>query len=94
MWVTGLTAGAASTEEKPLTLSLQPLPSNPLAEAACTAAGTTQTLQLPVLVEPSTAPTSIVLMLGEDIIPVVTFSCFFVFVRCYLQGRPYACDLA
>ncbi len=51
-------------------LALQTLPSNPLTEAACEAAGPPHALELPVLVEPSTAPTTIVFMVGEAIIPV------------------------
>lgn len=66
---TGLTAGTASLEACPLTLSLQLLPSNPLAEAACIAAGQHDNLQLPVLVQPSTAPASIQLLVGDDTIP-------------------------
>ena len=63
---TGLTAGQASLKEYVLTLSLQLLPSNPLAEAACIAAGQPDVLQLPVLVQPSTAPASIHLLIGDD----------------------------
>lgn len=66
---TGLTAGAARLEESPLSLTLQLLPSNPLAEAACIAAGQPDSLQLPVLVQPSTAPASIVLLVGDDTLP-------------------------
>ena len=65
----GLTAGTASLEESLLGLTLQLLPSNPLAEAACTAAGQPDSLQLPVLVQPSTAPASIVLLVGDDTLP-------------------------
>ena len=56
-------------------MSLQLQASNPLAEAACEAAGEPQVLQVPVMVEPSTAPTTIVLMVGDDIMPfAVSFS--------------------
>ncbi|KAL3158051.1 hypothetical protein ABBQ32_011660 [Trebouxia sp. C0010 RCD-2024] len=67
--VKGLTAGTASLEACPLSLSLQLLPSNPLAEAACTAAGQPDSLHLPVLVQPSTAPASIQLLVGDDTMP-------------------------
>ena len=69
MSVAGLTAGTASLEESLLSLTLQLLPSNPLAEAACIAAGQPDNLQLPVLVQPSTAPASIVLLVGDDTLP-------------------------
>lgn len=69
VYTTGLTAGTASLEESPLSLTLQLLPSNPLAEAACIAAGQPDSLQLPVLVQPSTAPASIVLLVGDDPLP-------------------------
>ena len=69
MSAAGLTAGTASLEESLLSLALQLLPSNPLAEAACIAAGQPDSLQLPVLVQPSTAPASIVLLVGDDTLP-------------------------
>ncbi len=52
-------------------MALQLLPSNPLAEAACEAAGALQTLELPVRVQPSTAPASITFLLGDHELPVV-----------------------
>ena len=79
----GLTAGTASTEEQPLLLSLQLLPSNPLAEAACEAANPLQTLQLPVHVQPSTAPASIVFVIVNDELPiVVSYTCFCMLCLC------------
>ena len=66
---TGLIAGTACVLEQPLRMSLQVQASNPLTEAACEAAGEAQVLQLPIMVEPSTAPTTIVLMVGDDIMP-------------------------
>lgn len=76
MFDTGLTAGTASLEASMLSLTLQLLPSNPLAEAACTAAGQLDSLQLPVLVQPSTAPASIVLLVGDDTLPYVVCTLF------------------
>ncbi len=52
-------------------MALQLLPSNPLAEAACEAAGALQSLELPLRVQPSTAPASITFLLGDHELPVV-----------------------
>ena len=68
---TGLTAGQASLQEYVLSLSLQLLPSNPLAEAACIAAGQPDALQLPVPVQASTAPVSLHLLVGDETLPCV-----------------------
>jgi len=68
---TGLIAGKASAEEQTLEMTLQLLPSNPLAEAACEAAGALQTLELPLHVQPSTAPASVTFLLGDQELPVV-----------------------
>ncbi|KAL0055143.1 hypothetical protein WJX82_007626 [Trebouxia sp. C0006] len=72
--IKGLTAGKASTEKQTLEMALQLLPSNPLAEAACEAAGTLRSLELPLHVQPSTAPASITFLLGEHELPVVAES--------------------
>ena len=83
----GLTAGTASTEVQPLQLTLQLLPSNPLAEAACEAAAPLQTLELPIHVQPSTAPAHIVFVVGHDELPAVV-SCTLFYMLC---SRIYSC---
>ena len=46
-------------------LALQCLPGNTLMQAACEAAGECEALELPLLVQPSTAPHGIVLVLDD-----------------------------
>lgn len=61
----GCTANAASPEPVHATLVLQCLPENALMKAACEAAGECEALQLQLLVQPSTAPHGIVLVLDD-----------------------------
>ena len=61
----GCIADAASPEPVHATLVLQCLPENALMEAACEAAGECEALQLQLLVQPSTAPHGIVLVLDD-----------------------------
>lgn len=61
----GCTGSVASTEPVPATLALQCLPENALMEAACAAAGQAEELRLLILVQPSTAPADVVLMLDD-----------------------------
>lgn len=61
----GCTGSIAGIEPVPATLALQCLPENALMEAACAAAGQAEELQLLILVQPSTAPADVVLMLDD-----------------------------
>lgn len=65
MQLTGCTANTASPEPVVATLALQCLPGNTLMQAACEAAGDCEALALPLLVQPSTAPHGVVLVLDD-----------------------------